>query len=855
MREYVFVCLCLIGLVSASTNCGLGSYNVAGSENCSSCPGNTQGSLTTCVPLPGYAFNTRLPPQAIGGSRTSLTSNTLTVAGRTFVASASSSDTVTYPSHSGNQDPSMAFDYSWGGTGFWMSADWRYSTVLGNSYWFGNGNTPSTQFSTATVDGVNLVYGEWLQLVVSTPVIVTHFALGGGSRVSNGLLVGSNDGSTWTTLGKVGGMFSLYAAAKDFPVFVWLPFTRFRLIITRTTNIYFAVVTELALYDNTPVALSHGDCTAWPNGSTTCATCGSGQIYNKASGACVTTSCSVWSEGQCLGAGNVTSGTGTLLLSEARVGHVLVVGGGGGGSNGGGGYNTYTGPGGGAGGLVFYPSFTFDKGFYSLVEGFGGPENTRGGDTAIQNASGAQLFLAIGGGSRGWSGGSGSGGFTPGGTAIAPGLALASNVAAGSTWVVGGNTGGTALTYASFPGWNAVKQAGGGGAGAPGGSVTTGMDKPATGGNGLRNATVNGVVYDFATVFGAAYTSADQYVGGGGGGGGYCWTGTGPTCNYGSGYHAPGGLGGGGYGIYGIAATDARVAASASGLSRTGGGGGGARGDGYHGGEGGSGLILIAWTSTVTSCPAGSYSTASAVTTCTSCTAGTYSTALAATACTNCVAGTYFTGTGAQASATCARCGAGAYSTASGAASGATCTNCTAGTYSTALGITTGASCLACVSGTFAAASGAIACSPCTANFFCPPSTTAPQQCPSHTWSAPGASSRLDCACDKGFRCRYTKRITVILTLNCTLEDFNNNVGNVRTEMIAAIAAAAHVDPSQVVINGVLPHSLARHRRDTQRISVTVSGATGMDPMQKCRVVTAYEWREAHDVRIAITSN
>jgi hypothetical protein len=92
-------------------------------------------------------------------------------------------------------------------------------------------------------------------------------------------------------------------------------------------------------------------------------------------------------------------------------------------------------------------------------------------------------------------------------------------------------------------------------------------------------------------------------------------------------------------------------------------------------------------------------------------------------------------------------------------------------------------------------------------------------------------------------------------TLKCTLEDFNNNVGNVRTEMIAAIAAAAHVDPSQVVINGVLPHSLARHRRDTQRISVTVSGATGMDPMQKCRAVAAYEWREAHDVRVAITPN
>ena len=283
--------------------------------------------------------------------------------------------------------------------------------------------------------------------------------------------------------------------------------------------------------------------------------------------------------------GNVASGTGTLLLTEPRVGHVLVVGGGGGGSNGAEGYNGYTGAGGGAGGLVFYPFFTFDKGFYSLVEGFGGPENVRGGDTAIQNASGAQLFLAIGGGSRGWSGGSGSGGVTSINTwtSIAPGLALASNVAGGATCVVGGNAGGAAVNYASFPGYNTARQAGGGGAGAPGGSVTAAMDKPTAGGDGLRNATVNGVVYDFATVFGAAYTSADKYVGGGGGGGGYCWTGTSPpTCNYASGYHAPGGLGGGGYGIYGIAATDSSIAASASGSPRTGGGGGGARGDAYH---------------------------------------------------------------------------------------------------------------------------------------------------------------------------------------------------------------------------------------------------------------------------------
>ena len=149
----------------------------------------------------------------------------------------------------------------------------------------------------------------------------------------------------------------------------------------------------------------------------------------------------------------------------------------------------------------------------------------------------------------------------------------------------------------------------------------------------------------------------------------------------------------------------------------------------------------------------------------------------------------------------------------------------------------------------------ATTCTQCPLNHFCHPQVDDPESCPPHTWSHIGASSKLDCACDKGFWCKYTKRITMTVTLNCTLEDFNNNTNNVRTEMIAAIAAAAHVTPSQVVISGVLPHSLARHKSNTQRISVTVSGATGMEKLQKCRAVAAYEWREAHGVRATITSN
>ena len=239
------------------------------------------------------------------------------------------------------------------------------------------------------------------------------------------------------------------------------------------------------------------------------------------------------------------------------------------------------------------------------------------------------------------------------------------------------------------------------------------------------------------------------------------------------------------------------------------------------------------WNGLAGTCPANSTSPvlSSYLANC-SCNAGYYVANMVTTgSCSICQAGTY-----ALAGSTgCVLCAPGTYSTASGAPTSAKCQNCAAGTYSTGAGHST-------------------TCTPCLANSFCRPATTTPEPCPLHTWSAPGASSKLDCACDKGFRCRYTKRITVILTLNCTLEDFNNNIGNVRTEMIAAIAAAAHVDPSQVVINGVLPHSLARHRGDARRISVTVSGATGMEKLQRCRAVAAYEWGEAHDVR-AITVN
>jgi hypothetical protein len=56
----------------------------------------------------------------------------------------------------------------------------------------------------------------------------------------------------------------------------------------------------------------------------------------------------------------------------------------------------------------------------------------------------------------------------------------------------------------------------------------------------------------------------------------------------------------------------------------------------------------------------------------------------------------------------------------------------------------------------------------------------------------------------EGFTCNYYKRINAIVSLTCTKSEFDNNVNNVRTNFIAAVAAAAKVDPSFVTINMVL---------------------------------------------------
>ena len=147
-----------------------------------------------------------------------------------------------------------------------------------------------------------------------------------------------------------------------------------------------------------------------------------------------------------------------------------------------------------------------------------------------------------------------------------------------------------------------------------------------------------------------------------------------------------------------------------------------------------------------------------------------------------------------------------------------------------------------------------LACTVCPANSYCGAGATAAQQCPTHTVSATGSSSQLDCLCEAGFFCRHTKSLSAVMTLNCTAEDFANDVNGVRTRLILAIAAASNVPPSQVHIQGYVPHVRSFHRGTSVRglkVSVTVLGATHINFVQYGSTrVLAMRWHEAHRVQV-----
>ena len=286
---------------------------------------------------------------------------------------------------------------------------------------------------------------------------------------------------------------------------------------------------------------------------------------------------------------------------------ILIVGGGGSGS-------ANHGGGGGAGAVVFIKSVVLNSGTYTINVGKGGSSTnfTANDISAIGNKgidskilfNSSEILKAEGGGAGGEShttgngGSGGSGGGADGYTATT----ITNNSGAGTvgtssiftyngiTGIKYGNVGGNRNTVVAD---NTGSGGSGGGAGSPG-STPSSPYIGASGGNGVCNAIINSVTYDFSSMFGNSYGvnndgNNNRYFGGGGGSS--YWNRSGYTPSKTS---ALGGKGGGGDGGFNNG-TSSVIAKN--GLSNSGGGGGGGNSDGdlniRNGGAGGSGIVII----------------------------------------------------------------------------------------------------------------------------------------------------------------------------------------------------------------------------------------------------------------------
>ena len=177
----------------------------------------------------------------------------------------------------------------------------------------------------------------------------------------------------------------------------------------------------------------------------------------------------------------------------------------------------------------------------------------------------------------------------------------------------------------------------------------------------------------------------------------------------------------------------------------------------------------------------------------------------------NCMPGTYRNQTKGASPNDCWACPAGQYCP---LAATVTPTNCPAGTYRALVGASALSDCTTCSLGTYSPVSTGLTqdCLQCPGGSYCS-SPLLISGCPANTNSAPGSSTLLNCICLPGYQCTYSQQLSLVITLNnCTVAQFNNNTNNIRSNLIAAIAAAAGVNISQVNITGVSLHSGSRRR-------------------------------------------
>lgn len=204
------------------------------------------------------------------------------------------------------------------------------------------------------------------------------------------------------------------------------------------------------------------------------------------------------------------------------------------------------------------------------------------------------------------------------------------------------------------------------------------------------------------------------------------------------------------------------------------------------------------------SCLPGYYRNFNPTLVCDPCAAGTIST-FNATACFACSFGS----SSAPGSTQCSACGAGKYQS---NPAGGPCLDCPAGFISNQgasqcqpcpapLYCPSGTEYIECPRGTYSTLTGLFdvsQCPQCPANSVCQ-SPSKIERCPENTYSNPGAVSKMDCKCNFGYTCTYTKILHVNITVPLTLEQFLL----VRDQFIRDIARAAGVNESNVVITGI----------------------------------------------------
>ncbi len=174
-----------------------------------------------------------------------MSSNSQTISSVDYVASASSSLSVD------GLVPYKLFDkVTNSGTSIWASSPQNLYNATTGAY--------TGAVTTTNVDGASSYTGEWIQLQLSVPTILSYYTLfprpdtAVGQMMNTWRLLGSNNGTSWTTLDTESGVTSWsLGVSKTYTVNSATAYTYFRIVIqsVNTSNSGFASVCEWRLYE------------------------------------------------------------------------------------------------------------------------------------------------------------------------------------------------------------------------------------------------------------------------------------------------------------------------------------------------------------------------------------------------------------------------------------------------------------------------------------------------------------------------------------------------------------------------------------------------------------------------------